>query len=100
MHRGEPLEQVADRIGERLVGEVLVGEERVAATGRVHDHLQDRRHGRRGAEGDVGVPELGPAADGVEHDDLGMVVVALRDVGVDLGRAETATERDVRVGVE
>ena len=34
-HGGEPVEQVADRIGERLVGEVLVGEERVAAAGRV-----------------------------------------------------------------
>ena len=44
------------RVGQALVGEVLVGEQRVAAGGRHFLRVQHRAHGRAGREHLVGVP--------------------------------------------
>ena len=63
------------------------------------DHVEDRRHRRVLAPGDVGVPHVGTsAAIAVEHDDLRVLVVELRDERVDLDLAEAACEGDVAVG--
>ena len=76
----QPVEQVADRLRQPLVGDDQVDPLGVAAVRRDDHAPQDRAHGRVGDEGDVGVPaalDLGPVDAGVllvvEQQDLGMI---------------------------
>ena len=61
MHRGEPVDQLADGLGEVLVGGIGVGPQGVAAGGRDDDGVEDGAERRALHEGDVGVPALAVA---------------------------------------
>ena len=87
VHRGEAVDQLTHRGRERLVREVLVGPHRVAALRRAGDHLQHRADRGDGLNV-TSVCTSASAVVTVEHDDLGMVVVELRDERVDLRPAE------------
>ena len=100
VHGGQPVEHLAEGLGERLVREVLVAPHRVAAGRRAVHEVQDRGDRRVGPEGDVDVPLVGLAAlVGLDEGDLG-VGLQLRQEGVHLDLAEAAAECDVRVGRE
>ena len=88
---GQAIDKLPDRIREPLIGEVLIRPERVAAPVGADDHAEDRGHGWRRAERDVGMPGIGPGAlVAVEHHDLGELVGDLGNEGMDLDLAETA----------
>ena len=85
VHAGQAVHQPAHAGGERLVGEVLVGEQRVAADRRHLAREQHGAHGRHLEVGRVGVPdaaEVGALVLQLHHlDDLGVVGNAL-DEGI------------------
>ena len=57
IHRDEAVEHALHALGERLVGEIHVGEQRVAAARRRLARDQHRRHGRAFEIGRIRVPE-------------------------------------------
>ena len=78
VQRGQALQHLLHRLGERVVGAVHVGEQRVAAAlGRHLGEVEDRAHRRLEVARHVGVPFL--AGDvlrilvGLDHQDLGML---------------------------
>ena len=58
MHGVEPIQHLLHGARQRLVGQVLVGEQRVAAIGWHVDAVEDGAHRRLGAQRGVGVPGL------------------------------------------
>ena len=61
MHGGQPVDQLADGLGQILVGGLGVGPQGVAAGRRDHDGVEDGAEWRALDEGDVGVPALAVA---------------------------------------
>ena len=110
---GEAVHQLADGLGEVLVGGVGVGPQGVAAGGRDHDGVEDRAERRALHERDVGVPALAvPVLLGrdllvelaglrvVDLEDL-LVFLEPGDDGVgDRGLAEECGECGVLLGVQ
>ena len=98
-----PDEHLLHAVGQRLVGEILVGEQRVAAVGRHLDAVEDGAHRRLGHHGGVGVPLLADdllvAGLARDLDDLGVGLHALV-VGMDEDLAEAAREGLVALGIE
>jgi hypothetical protein len=99
----QALQQALHAVGQRFVGEVLAGEERVAAIGRYVDGVEDGSHrGLRHHRGvrvplfphDAQVPGLAANLDDLRIGDDGRVVGVHEDV------AEAARERLVLGGVE
>ena len=90
---GEALEHRLQGIAERVVDIEGVDPHGVAAELGTLDHVQQRRDRGRLREGDVGVPEVGLGGDlGIELDDLGELLVDIRDVGVHLELTEEGTD--------
>ena len=90
-------------VGEGFVGEVLVGEQRVAAVGGNLDRIQDGAEGRFGNHGGVGVPVLADdflvAGFAADIDDLGVGADPFV-VGVDEDFTEAAGEGFVLFAVQ
>ena len=96
VHRVEVVEHRAQAVGQRLVGGVLAGEQRVATDRRHLDSVQHGAHRRGVEERQIGVPgaaERAPGIVGLAHHghDLGMRLEAA-GVGMQVGRAEARCE--------
>jgi hypothetical protein len=101
MNGTQAAERPLQTVGERLVGEVHVGEQRVAAFLGHFAREQDRAHGGFGVVAVVGVPAAA---------DVGLLLLLLAHLGdfriarrrheelVDVDRSPAARERDVLLG--
>ena len=101
MHRLEPVDQVAQRRGERLVRAAEIRPQRVAAD--LGHLIGDEQRGRRRLDGErhVGVPAgVAPAARAVELEDLRMIRVAGHHRVRRGGRAQSTSERHLGRRVE
>ena len=97
VERRQALDQPLDRLRQRLVGEIHVGEGRVAADRRRLVQVEDRAHRRLGLARHVGMPDLARRRLGLlvgMHDaDLGMALDLGPGRRMDQKLAEQAAER-------
>ena len=96
VERAQSLDQPPDRLRQRLVGEIHVGERRIAADRRRLVQVEDRAHRRLGLARHVGVPDfagrhLGLLI-GMDDSDLGMALDLGPGRGMDQELAEQPAE--------